>query len=88
MFIYIFFFISLTIYLYLYDILEFIKEFFYKPKNKVDRVIRIQHIIIRSKKYKLGFYEQYILDRELKLFQKEGGDIDYFISGSGSCNIQ
>ena len=48
---------------------------------------RIQPLLIkhRLKKYtKLGWYERYVLDREIKRYLQYGGKMDYFVSGWGS----
>ena len=79
---------SLFIY-FIFDVIEIFKDIFLqRPKNLVGRVYRIQPIWNRYNKNKrIGFYETYVLNREMNLFIKVGGDPAYFTNGSGSCCV-
>jgi hypothetical protein len=57
------------------------------PKDMGYTVRRIHCLLIRYRQNKrLGQYEWYVLKREINRYNQLGGQMDYFICGTGSEN--
>jgi hypothetical protein len=66
--------------------LFFMDIFFFQPSTLDDYILRTKPLWIKFKtrRDKLGWYEEYVLSRDLVNYIEMGGDMEYFISGPGS----
>lgn len=86
--------LSLPLFYFINDIIQFFIDiflifldiFFYQPYTIDDYILRVKPLWIKFKtdRNNLGYYEEYVLARDLIHYIELGGDMEYFISGPGS----